>query len=129
MELDVSKTIGLAVLSLSLILRLTQATRQQLTIADSDPHTGEYSIPHWRSFDVYVSVKKTTKDTPDTDSQTHRLTDTQTHRHTDTQTHRQTDTQTHREMVKMAKTLHKSTFFQSRVKSFSVSDIEAIYNQ
>ena len=72
---------------------------------------------------MYVSVKKTTTKwhTPDTDSQTHRLTDTQTHRHT--------DTQTHREMVKMAKTLHKSTFFQSRVKSFSVSDIEAIYNQ
>ena len=81
MEFDISKTIGLAELSLSLILRLTQATRQQLTIADSDPYTGEYSIPHWWSFDMYVSVKKmTTKwDTPDTDSQTHRLTDKKTH--------------------------------------------------
>ena len=97
MEFDISKTIGLAVLSLSLILRLTQATRQQPTIADSDPHTGEYSLPHWRSFDVYVSVKKTTKDTPDTDSQTHRLRDTQTHRHTDTQTNRHTDTHRHTE--------------------------------
>ena len=79
---------------------------------------------------MYVSVKKTTTKwhTPDTDSQTHRLTDTQTHRHTHTQTHRQTDTQTHREMVKMAKTLHKSTFFQSRVKSFSVSEIAATIN-
>ena len=95
LEFDISKTIGLAVLSLSLILRLTQATRQQLTIADSDPHTGEYSIPHWRSFDVYVSVKKTTKDTPDTDSQTHRL----------------TDTQTHREMVKMALLFTSPHFF------------------
>ena len=93
MEFDISKTIGLAVLSLSLILRLTQATRQQLTIADSDPHTGEYSIPHWRSFDMYVSVKKTTTKwhTPDTDTQTHRHTDTQTHRHTDKQTHRHTE--------------------------------------
>ena len=94
MEFDISKTIGLAELSLSLILRLTQATRQQLTIADSDPYTGEYSIPHWRSCEMHVSVKKRVDNNIKVGHTRHRHTDTQTHRHTDTQTHRHTDTDT-----------------------------------
>ena len=55
----------------------------------------------------------------------YRHTDTQRHRHTDTQTHSYTDTQRD---GKNGSTLHKFSFFHSRVKSFSVSEIAATIN-